>query len=166
MEREVIGCIREMMKSSRLNDMIDFKQHGDTECLAHTIAVVYCALDIANRFNIPVNKKQLIRGGILHDYFLYDWHDGKPERRIHGFTHPKKALKNAEEDFELTEIERDIIKKHMFPLTIIPPKYREAWLICIADKLCALKETAGREIYPEIKKMIYRYEKKWRENEL
>ena len=156
MEREVIDCIREMMKSSRLRDMITFKQHGDTECLAHTIAVVYCALDIANRLKISVNKRQLIRGGILHDYFLYDWHDGKPERRIHGFTHPKSALKNAERDFDLTDRERDIIKKHMFPLTVVPPRYREAWLICIADKLCAIKETMGRGMYPEIKKMIYR----------
>ncbi|MBR0366230.1 MAG: HD domain-containing protein [Clostridia bacterium] len=163
MEREVIGCLREMMKCSRLSDMLTLKQHGDTECLAHTIAVVYCALDIASKLNIPINKRQLIRGGILHDYFLYDWHDGRPERRIHGFTHPYKALRNAEEDFELTEIERDIIKKHMFPLTVVPPKYREAWLICIADKICALKETAGRGIYPEIRKMIYRNERKWRD---
>ncbi|MBQ3425800.1 MAG: HD domain-containing protein [Clostridia bacterium] len=165
MEREVISCMREMMKNSRLSDMIDHNQHGDTPCLAHTIAVVYCALDIANKLKIKINKKELIRGGILHDYFLYDWHDGKPERRIHGFTHPGKALRNAEEDFDLTDRERDIIKKHMFPLTIAPPRYREAWLICIADKICAVKEATVRGVYPEIKRMIYRNEQKWRKNE-
>lgn len=159
MDREVIYCLREMIKSSRLHRMLEFYQHGDTECLAHTLGVVYCALAIAKRMHIKINKRDLIRGGILHDYFLYDWHDGKPERRIHGFTHPGRALKNAEEDFELTDRERDIIKKHMFPLTVVPPMYREGWLICLADKICACRETFGRNSYPEIKKMMKRQRK-------
>ena len=156
MEREVINCIREMSRSSRLGRMAEFCQHGDTNCLAHTVAVVYCALRIADRLHIDVNRRELIRGGILHDYFLYDWHDGKKERKVHGFTHPGLALKNAEEDFDLTEREKDIIKKHMFPLTVVPPKFREAWLICVADKVCAVKEAVKLSTYPEIKRMIKR----------
>lgn len=157
MEREVISCLNEMIAGSRLLKMLEFKQHGDTACLAHTVAVVYCALAMAKRLHIPVNKKELIRGGILHDYFLYDWHDGRPERRIHGFTHPRRALENAEMDFKLTDRERDIIKKHMFPLTAAPPLYREAWLICMADKVCTVKEFFNRNVYPEIEKMINRH---------
>lgn len=156
MEREVIVCLREMLGTSRLCTMLELNQHGSTKCLWHTLAVVYCALAIAKRFNIHINKRELIRGGILHDYFLYDWHDGKKERRIHGFTHPGIALKNAEQDFNLSERERDIIKKHMFPLTVIPPVTRESWLICIADKICALKETFGGDVYPEVSRMVDR----------
>lgn len=40
-------------------------------------------------------------------------------------------------------MEREIIKKHMFPLTPIPPTCREACLVCLADKICAAKETTG-----------------------
>lgn len=159
MEKEVISCLRDMIKGTRLNEMINLTQHGDTVCLAHTLGVVYCALDLSERFHIKVNKHELIRGGILHDYFLYDWHDGKSERRIHGFTHPHFALENAEMDFNLTCRERDIIKKHMFPLTIIPPIYREGWLICIADKICAVRETFGKNPYPEIERMMLRQRK-------
>ncbi len=156
MEREVILCLREMLGASRLNIMLELNQHGNTKCLCHTLAVVYCALDMAKRMHIDINKRELIRGGILHDYFLYDWHDGKRERRIHGFTHPSIALKNAEQDFELSKRERDIIKKHMFPLTVIPPVTKESWLICIADKICALRETFGSDVYPEVSRMVHR----------
>lgn len=78
--------------------------------------------------------------------FLYDWHDPDPSHRLHGFTHPFAALARAEEDFkDLTPRERNIISRHMFPLVPIPPTCREAWLVCLADKACALHETiAGR----------------------
>ena len=36
---------------------------------------------------------------------------------------------------------KDIIKKHMWPLTIIPPACREAWIVTAADKYCSLLET-------------------------
>lgn len=158
MNREVIVCLRELFVNSRLRMMLDFTQHGDTSCLEHTLAVVFCSLAIARFLRIRVSKRELIRGGILHDYFLYDWHDGKKERRIHGFTHPSMALMNAEEDFYISRRERDIIKKHMFPLTAKPPKYKEAWIICLADKICACIEAFQKEPYPEIKKMIKRQE--------
>jgi len=82
---------------------------------------------------------------LLHDYFLYDWHDPDPSHRLHGFRHPFFALARAEEDFELTPRERNIIVRHMFPLVPVPPTCREAWIVCLADKWCALRETvAGR----------------------
>ena len=61
-----------------------------------------------------------------------------------GFFHPSVALENALKDYELSKKEQDIIKHHMFPLTIIPPMCREAWLVCLADKICAGKETLLR----------------------
>lgn len=50
-------------------------------------------------------------------------------------------MKNAEDEFSLSEIEKDIIKKHMWPLTVVPPVYREAWIVSIADKYCSFMET-------------------------
>lgn len=131
-------------KNSRLRETERFIQHGDTSCLLHTAAVAHYSVLFAKLLHIKVRKDELIRGALLHDYFLYDWHDGKKERRIHGFTHPECALKNAMEDFELTEREQDIIKKHMFPLTPIPPKFKESIIVCIVDKYCSLYETIKR----------------------
>ena len=45
----------------------------------------------------------------------------------------------------VTSRERNIIARHMFPLVPVPPTCREAWIVCLADKWCALRETiAGR----------------------
>ncbi|MFQ9151359.1 MAG: hypothetical protein ACLR6B_07310 [Blautia sp.] len=54
-------------------------------------------------------------------------------------------MKNAEEIFDLSVVEKDIIKRHMFPLTPVPPAYRESYLVCLADKICSSYETIHRE---------------------
>ena len=92
---------------------------------------------------IPCDRRAMIRGALLHDFFLYDWHDKEHISifKLHGFYHPGIALKNAEREFELSSIERDVIKKHMWPLTIVPPSCREAWIVTMADKYCSLMET-------------------------
>lgn len=116
-------------------------QHGSTTVFAHCVKVACFSLFLANKLHIPVNTHALLRGTLLHDYFLYDWHEKNAGHRFHGFTHPATALKNAQEDFMLTPVEKDIIARHMFPLCPIPPRCREAWLVCAADKYCALLET-------------------------
>ena len=116
-------------------------QHGSTTVFAHCVKVACFSLFLANKLHIPVNTHALLRGALLHDYSLYDWHEKNAGHRFHGFTHPATALKNAQEDFMLTPVEKDIIARHMFPLCPIPPRCREAWLVCAADQYCALLET-------------------------
>ena len=93
------------------------------------------------RWQIRLEPKSLVRGALLHDYFLYDWHQKDPSHRLHGFRHPKTALGNAQRDYYLNWKENNIIARHMFPLIPVPPQCREAWIVCLADKLCALGET-------------------------
>ena len=54
-----------------------------------------------------------------------------------------KVLKNAMKHFRLTPIEEDIILKHMWPLTIKLPRYRESYLVSLADKIVSIKDTLG-----------------------
>ena len=42
------------------------------------------------------------------------------------------------ENFEITDIEKDIIVKHMFPLNMALPKYKETVVIILVDKYCGL----------------------------
>lgn len=116
-------------------------QHGRVTTWDHSVGVATTALAIAAFLRLRVRRDQMVRAALLHDYFLYDWHEKNAGHRFHGFTHPATALKNAQEDFMLTPVEKDIIARHMFPLCPIPPRCREAWLVCAADKYCALLET-------------------------
>lgn len=134
--------IRSLEKESRVRENKKFFQHGNTTIYKHCLWVTYTSCLLAQNYSLPVAYKSLIRGAFLHDYFLYDWHDrNHVHKRPHGFYHPQKALENAMEDFTLTWREQNIIKRHMFPLTPVPPACMEAWVVCVADKICSTKET-------------------------
>lgn len=135
--------IYELARDERIRQMSKFIQHGNTTCLRHCISVAYCSLYIAERFHLNVDKYSMVRGALLHDYFLYDWHMCKLGE-LHGFHHPRIACENAKRDFDLNPIEEDIIRKHMWPLTPFLPVYLETWVVSMADKYCSMAETIGR----------------------
>ena len=122
-----------------------YMQHGNTSVYEHTIKVTIQALKLSERLRIKVDKRTLIRGCLLHDYFLYDWHVDDKSHRLHGFSHARKALINAKNDFELNKIEENMILTHMFPLNLRVPRYKESVVLCISDKISAVKETFNRK---------------------
>lgn len=142
MKRDLLReMVDELEQNGRLAIEKKYFQHGSTTIFEHSVKVAYVSLKLKRRLHINADERSLVRGALLHDYFLYDWHIKGDRRSLHGFSHPKKALENAKEDFALTAIEENIIARHMFPLTLVPPTCREAWIVCLADKYCALGET-------------------------
>lgn len=133
----------DIIDSQNFRSTRNFIQHGNIPVHRHCMDVAEQSIKISKFLRLPCNEKELIRGALLHDYFLYDWHDKTREdyQSLHGFYHPGIALKNALKDYKLTAREKDIIKKHMWPLTVVPPLCREAWIVTTADKYCSLLET-------------------------
>lgn len=136
----------------RLLQMKQFIQHGDVSTYDHCLLVAYYSFLWMRKLHIRCSEDELIRGALLHDYYLYDWHEKEKWHRMHGFRHPGFALSNAQRDFELSEKEKEIIRKHMWPLTIIPPTCREAWIVNSADTFISLMETiASRKHFGKMK---------------
>lgn len=133
-----LDCISDLIESEVVQKMCNFTQHGDTTTFDHCLMVSFKSFQFCRKFNL--DYRAAARGGLLHDLFLYDWHDKDLEINLHGFYHPGIALRNAEKAFALDDKEKEIIKKHMWPLTVVPPKCREAYVICYFDKTCTLKE--------------------------
>ncbi|MDD3369316.1 MAG: HD domain-containing protein [Lachnospiraceae bacterium] len=133
----------DILKSKNFKSSRNYIQHGKMSVNRHSIFVAQTSLAISQKLGIKCNRRELIRGALLHDYFLYDWHTpvNLREHRWHGFYHPGIALRNAAKEYELSDREKDIIRKHMWPLTIVPPTCREAWIVTMADKYCSLLET-------------------------
>ena len=132
--------------------MRTFIQHGKITTYDHCFRVAAMSYRINKMFKLKSDERALIRGAFLHDYFLYDWHKKKAKIKnlkeffkLHGFMHPSYAAANAKRDFGIDEKEENIIRSHMWPLTVTKiPKCREAVIVCIADKLTSATETILR----------------------
>lgn len=140
----------DLLSNPAVQKMAAFIQHGDTSCLQHVMAVAYFSLRLSRTLHVHCNQREMVRGALLHDFFLYDWHEKSGHHSWHGFTHPAAALQNASRFFNLTERERDIIMKHMWPLTLKFPRYKESYIVCLADKLCSLQETFRSHPYGQL----------------
>jgi uncharacterized membrane protein len=116
--------------------------HHNSSIYDHVMDVSYFSYR-ACKF-LKLDYQSAARGALLHDFFLYDWrnHDvpDLPAEKFHGIEHPKIALANAKKHFILNDIEKDIVRKHMWPLTLVPPKYKESFVVSFADKYLASKE--------------------------
>lgn len=144
---EVDHAARQLAQAGRLDLTREFIQHGDVTVYTHVTSVARASLSLPSDWAVLAFRSTVPRccAGPCCTITFYDWHDPDPSHRLHGFRHPFFALARAEEDFELTSRERNIIVRHMFPLVPVPPTCREAWIVCLADKWCALRETiAGR----------------------
>lgn len=135
---EFENCIRDLLQNDNVKKMKSFRHHNNTTCFDHCLNVSYHSFLLSKFLNC--NHVSAARGGLLHDLFLYDWRTTKLSDGKHAFKHPEIALKNAKKLFDLNKIEQDIILKHMWPLTLKPPRYEESFIVCFVDKYHTLLE--------------------------
>ena len=156
---EFISIIQDLIKHPTVKQMRNFNQHADTSCYQHCMQVAYYTYIICKQFHL--DYVSATRGAMLHDLFLYDWHNhirtDKKWNNHHAFLHPKIALKNAKEIFDLNAIEQDVILNHMWPVTISVPHFKETVVVTFADKYSACRETFGYFQKLLHRKRIYKY---------
>jgi len=154
-EREHLRCILQQYEEDpRVLEMDNYIQHGCVTTYEHCRNVARVSFWINRRFHAGADETALAVGALLHDFYLYDWHcEGRFQHcrglrtlfRMHGFIHPLLARENAERCFALSPKVSNIIRSHMWPLTLFhAPSCREAVIVCIADKYCAVLEAVYR----------------------
>lgn len=126
-----------------------YPNHNISNLFDHSSRVAICAYDMSRRLHISVDGKSLAKGAMLHDFYLYQARGNKEIGvKAHWFGHPGTALENAEKKFQLTELEKNIITSHMWPLNFLHfPRSREALLVNFADKICAFGELVLKRNY-------------------
>ena len=136
-DREYNEIIKQIMNNKEFLEIDNCRHHGITR-LEHSLRVSYISYKISKK--LKLNYKDVARAGLLHDFFI-DKQLTYKQKKLSAFTHPKKCLENASRNYSLSNLEKDIIFTHMFPL--IPtriPRYFESWVVSIVDKFVASYE--------------------------
>lgn len=131
----------------------EYHHHEDVSVYYHCLQVSIKSYKYCKKHKL--NYRDAAIGGLLHDFYYYDWQTSKIKAKkineMHGFAHARWAHDNAMKCFPNLMNERieDIILKHMFPLNIKLPKYRESWVITKYDKICSLDVFLHPKAWPK-----------------
>ncbi len=149
---EFLSYINEIINSEEFQKRKSFEHHENESVYEHSMKVAYSSYLFAKKHNL--NKRDISIGGILHDFYYKPWKDNTEKKSFfkkHGFVHAKEARDNSYKYFPelMNERVENIILRHMFPLNIKPPKYKEAWIVSLMDKKCSLGILAHPKALPQ-----------------
>ncbi len=139
---EFFEILDDIINNDTVKQMKNYRQHCNTSCFKHCMQVAYFTFIACKA--LKLDYISATRAAMLHDLFLYDWR--KKYRNVelpglHAFVHPLIAFENASSIFDLNDKEKDVIIKHMWPVTLSFPRYRESYIVTIMDKYSACLET-------------------------
>ncbi|MDD3241828.1 MAG: HD domain-containing protein [Bacilli bacterium] len=139
--------VLDILCHEEFNKLRDIEHHGLNR-FDHSVRVSYVSYKVAKLFRFDTNK--VTRAALLHDFFLEDNKNKTSKEKLKNMrNHPKIAADNADKHFGISELERDIIETHMFPITFKAPKYVESWIVDLIDDGVSLYEkgcSLSREI--------------------
>lgn len=138
-QKEFEHIIQDLVQNETVQQMKNFRQHYTTSCYDHCKEVAFYSYLICKKLNL--DYVAAARAGMLHDLFLYDWRKRENGRKgLHAFTHGRTAYEQASTFLKLNDKEKDMIIKHMWPVTLAVPKYKETFIITLVDKYFAVAE--------------------------
>lgn len=135
--REFLALIRPLLRHPAVNVLSTYRHHMTIDRLQHVISVAYLAYHIC--LDKGLDAKEAAVAALLHDLFYFDSERGDAPRHP-WLRHPAIAWENASPLYPFTELGRDVICRHMWPLTRRLPETREGRIVCWADKYCAMRE--------------------------
>lgn len=139
-----IDTVGDLLSLDIVDSMKTYNHHGTIDTHYHSTFVAFRVYEDCLKYKLSKElTDEITRASMLHDFYLYDWHIVKHDE-YHVWYHPKESVKNIEEIlFKLTDMQRDMILRHMAPLTGIPNSVG-GWILTLNDKYCAGVELIGR----------------------
>lgn len=139
-DNEYLEINKEILINEEFLKRTKYHHHENRSVYVHCLLVSLYSYKIAKKLNLDYKSAAI--GGLLHDFYYEDWQLNKTKTTLfkaHGFVHAKEAVNNSKIYFPelMNEKIENTIKRHMFPLNIVPPFYVESWIVCIVDKYCS-----------------------------
>ena len=154
-KQELIDIYNTFLNDSHILKMKEIPMHRGSNCYIHSFKVAKLSIKRALKRK-GYNLKALLIASILHDYYLYDWRKEKECKKRHGRKHPYIAVENAKRDFKISEEIENIMRSHMWPLTIKDfPKSKEAKMLNYIDDVVATREFLTSKNYKKKREEKY-----------
>ncbi len=134
-EIEFNSIVNDILKNK---DFIALKYeiHHGISRLDHSLHVAKVTYQTCKKLKIK-NYEEITRAALLHDFFKSD----EVTQKVF-LNHPTTALKNAQDNFDLSKRQENIIASHMFPIARTVPNNLGSWVVSGVDKFVALYECA------------------------
>lgn len=136
-DKEYKKIVKDIFRNVDFKKLYNIEHHGISR-MEHSIKISYYSYKIAKK--LRMDYVSVARGGLLHDFFLDGDERSTKKKFFDTFTHPKRALKTSIDNFDINDIEKNIIVSHMFPIYLSLPKYKESILVNTVDKVIGCKE--------------------------
>ena len=73
-QKQIKANAPDILRSKNFNRTKEYIQHGNVTVNSHVMNVARYSIILSECLHISCSRRELIRGALLHDYFLYDWH--------------------------------------------------------------------------------------------
>ena len=135
--KEYKRIVKDILRNNEFKKMYYIEHHGISRW-EHLIKISYRSYVIAKK--LKLDYRSVARGALLHDFYLDGDERDQKRKFLDTFVHPKKALITSINNFEMNDMEKNIIVSHMFPIYLALPRYKESVLVNIVDKIIGGKE--------------------------
>ena len=153
-DKEYKKIVKNILRNNEFKKLYNIEHHGISRW-EHLVKVSYYSYIWGKKLNL--DYKSVARGALLHDFYL-DGNERSGYRKLMDtFSHPKKALKTSLDNFDINNMEKNIIVSHMFPFYISIPRYKESFLVDIVDKIIGGYELFNEYSYKFRYKFNYLY---------
>ncbi len=132
-EIEFNNIVNDILKNKEFI-ALKYEIHHGISRLDHSLNVAKVTYQTCKKLKVK-NYEEITRAALLHDFFKNDEVTNKAF-----LNHPAISLKNAQDNFNLTKKQANIIESHMFPFTSVMPNNVGSFIVTSADKFVALYE--------------------------
>jgi uncharacterized protein len=135
---------RDILASDKFREARGQIHHYRTTVASHSVSTAYAGIRMClflKRIGIKVDTRMVVRTALLHDLGMVGRNELYRSNYECCFRHPKESAAISRQICsDIDEKSLAAIKSHMWPLSVHMPGTKEAFVLCMADKIASVKD--------------------------